>query len=120
MACKKQPDLCEVKPPDTVTMEKPVIVQKLDTVYINDTTVVYKSKDSVILRVVYRAGRIDTVTAECPPNQIITISDPVYVPVPPTSKEKWAIRWKWTAVVALSFLALYIGLKTLPKLLKPL
>lgn len=120
MACKKQPDLCEVKPPDTVTIQKPVIVQRLDTVYINDTTIVYKSKDSVILRVVYRAGRVDTVAAECPPSQIITITQPVPVMVPPTSKEKWAIRWKWTAIVALSFLALYIGLKTLPKLLKPL
>ena len=109
-ACKKEPELCKVNQPDTVTLNVPVIVQKIDTLFKTDTAIVYKSKDSVILRIVYRAGRVDTVEAQCPPKQIITVDRPVYVPVPPTAREKWAIRWKWTGIVALSALGLYIGI----------
>jgi hypothetical protein len=119
MACKKDPALCQA---DTVviTNEKPVLVQKIDTVYQTDTTVVYKSKDSVIIRLVYRAGRVDTVKAECPPSVVTTIEKPVPVPVPPTAREKWAIRWKWTAILALSGFVLYIGILAGAKGLKGL
>jgi hypothetical protein len=119
MACKKDPALCRA---DTVviTNEKPVLIQKIDTVYQTDTTVVYRSKDSVIIRLVYRAGRVDTVKAECPPSVVTTVYKPVLVPAPTTTGEKWRIRWTWTAILAISAAVLYLGILAGTKGLKGL
>lgn len=105
-ACKKEPDLCKVNPADTVTLNVPVIVQKIDTLFKTDTAVVYRSKDSVILRIVYRAGRIDTVEAQCPPKQIITVDRPVFVPVKPPLSQK--IKWGFVGISIFSILVVIV------------
>ena len=116
-ACRKQPDLCVVKPPTSAINAQPLMAISLRTIGVaifKDSTVTLKrinEKDTTIVRIHYKDQQADSLDVECPPSTHTVEFENKYIKLKPTFIQYIGAAGVGALVLALALLGFAISFK---------
>ena len=115
-ACRKQPSYCDTTAaaPDTVLIPGDSVYLPTDSIYLEGKdTVIYKTRDRAMLRIVYRNGLIVGASCTAMPEKLIVQprTDIKYVRLKPTILQYIGAAGVGALVLALALLGFAISFK---------